>query len=123
MKKLLLTLMFLSPFSFAEWGDTYFCETTHFAIISRVGSVESFKSQKFKFQVSRDKQALIFGKGGYFDGTTAKLHADIRERDVLGDGLMAGDDWDTYFMDKDKFSYTRVGPNDVFAITADCDKF
>ena len=41
----------------------------------------------------------------------------------LWDGLMAGDDWHTYFMDKDKFSYTRVGPNDVFAITADCDKF
>ena len=123
MKKLLLTLMFLSPLSFADWGDTYFCETTHFATISRAGSLESFKSQKFKFQVSRDKQALIFGKGGYFDDTTAKLHTDIRERDVLGDGLMAGDDWHAYFMHKDKFSYTRVGPDDVFAITADCDKF
>lgn len=124
MKKLLLALMLLSPFSFAGWGDTYFCETTHIAVISRVGSLESFKSQKFKFQVSRDKQALIFGKGGYFDGTTAKLHTGIRELDALGDaGLMAGDDWHTYFMNKDTFSYTRVGPDDVFAITADCDKF
>ena len=30
MKKLLITLMLISPFSFADWDDVYYCQmTTH----------------------------------------------------------------------------------------------
>ena len=65
--------------------------------------------------------ALIFGKGGYFGEVTAQLSSYFLKREVLGKSLLASDDWSNYFMDEGKFSYTRVGPDEVFAITADCE--
>ena len=29
MKKLIIALMLISPVSFADWGDVYYCEMTH----------------------------------------------------------------------------------------------
>ena len=122
-KNLLLALLLLSPTSFADWGDIYYCQMTHMSVISRTGEQESYKEQTFKFQVSKDEHALIFGKGGYFGEVTAQLSSYFLKREVLGKSLLASDDWSNYFMDEGKFSYTRVGPDEVFAITADCDKF
>ena len=37
MKKLLITLLLISPFSFADWAITYKCDITHFTMGRTMG--------------------------------------------------------------------------------------
>ena len=51
MKNLLLTLLLISPASFADWGDVYYCQMTNLAEITLQGEKESFSAQKFQFKL------------------------------------------------------------------------
>jgi hypothetical protein len=49
MKKLLITLLLISPFSFADWGDVYYCQMTNFVNINEEGKTGSYPLERFKF--------------------------------------------------------------------------
>ena len=68
MKKLLLALMLLSPFSFADWGDTYFCNTTLIWGVNSNGEqpVTNTKQKTFKFNLNEAKASLIFDEKAPF---------------------------------------------------------
>ena len=63
MKKLLITLMLISPFSFADWAITYKCNITHFTMgrgLENLG--KEYKNQidkSFKFQTSQTVRGKV----------------------------------------------------------------
>ena len=67
-----LLVILISPMTYADWGDTYFCT------ISRVYShnmknEDDYKLSNFWFYLNKEKRAVVFGKGGYFDSQTRYL--------------------------------------------------
>jgi len=121
MKKLLLALILLSPFSLADWGDVYYCQMTNSSGISLGGEQLNYKPENFQFRLDETKQALVFGEMGYFKNTEMKL--------VKGSSWPKIEEW--YFSDdnslgffaKGKFLYSSVSVLGVSSISADCDKF
>ena len=120
MKKLLITLMLISPFSFADWGDAYYCQETHSLAITPQGKLKNYKLKRFQFKLDKTKNAMVFGKDGY-------LNSDMELREGAtfpsieywyAEGL-----YSRASFDKGKILYARVGDEEVTTITADCDKF
>ena len=66
MKKLLITLLLISPFSFADWGDVYYCQETTHSRTTLEGKRTDYKLEKFTFKLDQTKNAMVFGKGGLF---------------------------------------------------------
>ena len=121
MKKLLLALMLLSPFSFADWGDVYYCQMTNSSGISLGGEQLNYKPENFQFRLDETKQALVFGEMGYFKNTEMKL--------VKGSSWPKIEEWNFSddnslgFFAKGKFLYSSVSVLGVTSKSADCDKF
>jgi hypothetical protein len=120
MKKLLITLMLISPFSFADWDDVYYCQMTTFSETTLEGKRTNYTLQKFTFKLDKTKNAMVFGKDGY-------LNSDMELREGAtfpsieywyAEGL-----YSRASFDKGKILYARVGDEEVTTITADCDKF
>ena len=65
--------MFLSPFSFADWGDVYYCQMTSFVGTDAEGTVTKYKLEKFQFKLDKSQQAAVYGNSGYFKGWRGKL--------------------------------------------------
>ena len=67
MKKLLITLLLISPFSFADWAITYKCNITHFTMGRTIGRGlenlgKEYKNQidkSFKFQTSQTVRGKV----------------------------------------------------------------
>jgi|TARA_B110000240_G_C13190607_1_gene321839 hypothetical protein len=120
MKKLLITLMLISPFSFADWGDVYYCQMTTHSNLSREGKQLDYKLEKFTFKSDKTKNAMVFGKDGYFGDTEMEL----RE----GSSFPAVESWkaegsyDMASFRKGKFIYASIAIG-ITQISADCDKF
>ena len=53
MKKLLITLLLISPFSFADWGDIYYCQSITNSIVLDDGEILTHKSERFKFKMDK----------------------------------------------------------------------
>ena len=121
MKKLLLALMLLSPFSFADWGDVYYCQMTNLVEITLQGEKESFSAQKFQFKLDPDKKSLVFGSSGYFKDQVYKLTPNYHWPTV--DVWYASGKFSSLFFEKGKFLYTDNGSTGALMISADCDKF
>ena len=67
MLALFFSFFLLSSTAFsAEWGDTFFCEETHNHFISADGEFKKYKPQKFRFQLNEEKNAMVFGKTGFY---------------------------------------------------------
>ena len=123
MKKLLITLLLISPFSFADWGDVYYCQMT-FHSQSELGSERTnYKLGKFSFKLDETKQAMVFGSSSsdYFRGEVFELkplmHIPSKEY------WYAGSRFSTSFFKEGKFLYARVGVSGgISTISADCDK-
>ncbi len=122
MKKLLITLMLVSPFSFADWGDVYYCQMTTFLEVSLEGKMTDYKLYKFQFKLDKTKNAMVFGKASHF----STFQPELRE----------GYDWPSqetfhadvkyahFFFEKSKFLYSTTGMRTgMTVISADCDKF
>ena len=73
MKKLLITLLLISPFSFADWGDVYYCQMTNSSGITLEGEKENYKLEKFQFKLDKTKNVMMFGSSGYFTDVEKKL--------------------------------------------------
>ena len=135
MKKLLITLLLISPLSFADWGDVYYCQMTTLSETSFEGKRTDYVLQKFQFKLDKTghtfENAVVFGKNGYFKDIAMEIEGMTR---ALGPAL---EKWhatginnvyrpfyhsEIYF-EKGKFLYVKTGSAGSYTITADCDKF
>ena len=121
MKKLLITLLLISPFSFADWGDVYYCQMTTLSVTTLEGKKTDHELEKFQFKLDKTKNAMVFGKGSVFEGMVMGLRG--------GSNWPAQETWyahnkysESYF-DEGKFLYSNAGLAGMTSISADCDKF
>ena len=134
MKKLLITLMLISPFSFADWGDVYYCQMTTHSLTILEGERTDYQLEKFQFKLDKTKNAMVFGNTGHFKDQSFLLSADMtNDKDpefVTTQALLLqmeiwyanSEDSNTKFS-KGKFLYASVSSSGVQIISADCDKF
>jgi len=120
MKKLLITLLLISPFSFADWGDVYYCQMTSYVVTDVDGTVTQYKQEKFKFKIDEAKKSIVFGKAGYFNNSEQPLvlssSPSIKE-------WRASDFYSTLKFEQGKFLYVSAILFMTTSITADCEKF
>ena len=121
MKRLLITLLLISPASFADWGDVYYCQMTNLDRITLEGEQESYKVQKFQFKLDKTKNAMVFGSSGYLGDLEMELRKGANWPSIeswYADSRYAS----TYFANG-KFLLSRTGGSQILSISADCDKF
>ena len=122
MKKLLITLLLISPFSFADWGDVYYCQMTNFHYTPLDGRVREDRAlEKFQFKLYETEQAMIFGSSSWFKGLNLPLidSLSVASEEVWwAESHMEG----SYFQNG-KFIHSLVGIGGITSISADCDKF
>ena len=121
MKKLLITLILVSPLSFADWGDVYYCQMTSLVDTFIDGTVKQYKLQKFQFKLDEEKKSMVFGQSGYFINSVKPL-LDDGSAFPSQESWWAGDRFSTLTYRKGKFLYAAIG-DDVTSISANCDKF
>jgi len=131
MKKLLLALMFLSPFSFADWGDVYYCQMITHEMINDDGTVYSVVLKNFKFNMDEQSQSMVFGsvplmwKKQMFPVVSLEQFANgmiFKTKSRVGDSLY-GSFKSTFNYNKGKLFGTAFVGNGLLAMVADCDKF
>jgi hypothetical protein len=60
MKQVLLALILISPMSYADWGDTYFCTATHHSRVdSEIDRGFRYRITGFKFTFSTQEQKQL----------------------------------------------------------------
>ena len=119
MKKLLITLLLISPFSFADWGDVYYCQMTTYSEVSLEGEETNYRLEKFTFKLDKIKNAMTFGKQGYFENAELKL---IKDRNWPSLEIWdAENKYDRLSFFKGGFTYALVGWTGIFSISADCE--
>jgi hypothetical protein len=121
MKKLLITLLLISPFSFADWGDVYHCQMTNLSGVTLEGEKENYKLEKFTFKLDEIKNAMVFGKGGYLSNYEMGMEEGMAFPSMemwwgISPTAMS------YFKDG-KFLASSVSDKEATTISADCDKF
>jgi len=122
MKKLLLALVLLSPFSFADWGDVYYCQMTSFVSIESDGTVQQYKLGKFQFKLDEDKKAMVFGKDGYF--ADSKQPLDLSRSWPRVEKWWATDKYSILYFTEGKLFYANnSGSLGIKSLVADCDRF
>lgn len=121
MKKLLITLLLISPFSFADWGDVYYCQETSYVVIFSDGTVKQYKPDKFSFKLDSTEKAMVFGKESAF--ADYKMTLDPSKSWVTIESWAAIENDGALRFDKGKLMYSLVGNGTIFSISADCDKF
>jgi hypothetical protein len=124
MKKLLLALLLISPASFADWGDVYYCQMTNFVAISEDGKTDTYPLERFKFTLDdREMGAVLFGKGGYLGGEYVPVERDTWRPEVPS--WAASDSLSRLTFREGKLMYMDnfMDEQGVRVISADCDKF
>jgi hypothetical protein len=121
MKRLLITLLLVSPFSFAEWGDVYYCQMTSYVFIDSDGTVKQYKPEKFQFKLDSTEKAMVFGKESFF--ADYKMTLDPSKSWVTIERWTASYYADVMRFDKGKLMYSTVGDTEIISISANCDKF
>jgi len=120
MKKLLITLILISPFSFADWGDVYYCQMTNHSAITLEGKRTDYMLEKFQFKLDKAKKAMVFGSTGYFSEEKASLIEGRSWPQI--EAWRAEDEYMRIFFVEGKFLFSMVG-NTMTSISANCDKF
>ena len=121
MKKLLITLLLISPFSFADWGDVYYCQMTTNANTNMEGKRKDSKPEKFQFKLDEAKKAMVFGKDGFFSNSEIEV---VEGRAWPAQEMWyANTDYSLLYFDKGTVLYVATGPTGINSISADCDKF
>jgi len=122
MKKLLITLMLISPFSFADWGDVYYCQMTSNSGVTNSGKRTEYTLEKFQFKLDKTKNAMVFGGSGYFMNKVYKITPrglTVQTRAELWRAY-GSHSWLFYNLGRFVHSYVAL---DASTVTADCDKF
>jgi hypothetical protein len=120
---LLLTLLLISPFSFADWGDVYYCQMTTIYNVDREGekATVGYKLGRFKFKISKTENSVVFGAGGYFDNQ--KMVLESATQDLSSWSASQQGESDKMFFANDRVIYTFVSNYFTTVLTANCDKF
>jgi hypothetical protein len=118
---LLLILLALSMPSFANWGDTYYCQMTTIYNVDPQGEKGNYELGKFKFNLSKSENAVIFGAGGYFDNQKMDLQP-IAENLSSWSASQKGLSDKMFFADG-RIIYSFVSRYFTSVLTADCEKF
>ena len=123
MKKILIILLLISPFSFADWGDVYYCQMTANSVTTIEGERTDYKLEKFTFKLDKTKNAMVFGKGTYFKDSVLALRENMHwpsEEIWFAIGL-----FEMVFFDEGKFLLTvfDIESKTSSFISADCEKF
>jgi hypothetical protein len=121
MKKLLIALMLISPFSFADWGDVYYCQMTTSSQTTLEGKRTDYILEKFQFKLDKTKNAMVFGKGGFFNNMEYELVEDKAWPEQ--EAWYAREEYSTLFFNEGKFLYSESAYTGITSISADCDKF
>ena len=120
MKKLLITLLLISPFSFADWGDVYYCQESSFVTIGHGGKLNTVELGKFQFKLDETANAMVFGSGG----TLADEIIQLREGGIYpAESWVAENGKDRISFTEGKLLYTMTGFANAFLMSADCEKF
>ena len=121
MKKLLITLLLISPFSFADWGDVYYCQMT-FHSQSKLGSERTnYKLGKFSFKLDETKNAMVFGKQGIFKNMEMPLREGMFWPSL--EEWYAEDEYQRAYFGGGKFLIEHLSIAGTISISADCEKF
>ena len=122
MKKLLFVFLLISPFSFADWGDVYYCQMTSLVVIKADGTVKEYEPEKFQFKLDEARNSMVFGKGGYFNNTIEPLDPNWS---LPSDELWTtSDNFGSISYKDGKFLSTfNVISEKITNATADCDRF
>ena len=120
MKRLLITLLLVSPLSFAEWGDVYYCQMTSYAITGHDGELKEVELGKFQFKLDETKKAMVFGSGGPLIPEVLQLREGSK---LTGEWWIAEDDYYRINFRNSKLLFTRTGHLNAFMMSANCDKF
>ena len=121
MKKLLITLLLISPFSFADWGDTYFCSMTSFIGVTAEGNQDKYQLDNFKIHLDKEQRAMVTRSSNYLlnnyvipvtrEGRGVDYPLIARDDDGVNASLLQG-----------KLFLTHLYTDAAMIITADCDK-
>jgi hypothetical protein len=120
-KNLLLTLLLISPASFGDWGDVYYCQMTSHAAVTLEGKRTDYLQEKFQFKLDETKKAMVFGSSGYFENTEEKLTPYLHwpNQEYWYSSMKHS----MAVFDKGKFLHSVVLSSHITSVTADCDKF
>jgi hypothetical protein len=121
MKRLLITLILISPFSFADWGDVYYCQMTSNTQIGSFGKRSSFRLERLQFKLDETKRAMVFGSGGSQEGVVAKLKPD--KYWPSQEAWYAEVEYAQYYFQYGGLTMASVSPSGIVSFTANCDKF
>jgi|TARA_B110000503_G_scaffold31988_1_gene51868 hypothetical protein len=123
MKKLLITLLLISPFSFADWGDVYYCQMTNSVGITLDGEATNHPLEKFQFKLDKPRNAMVFADSGDF--VLGEIMNLVVDRSLpANEQWFVSDEFGLGFFKKGKFLYASViGAYGAITVSADCDKF
>ena len=130
MKKLLIILMLISPFSFADWDDVYYCQMITNKFIEEYGEDYSVKLHHFKFSMEEKRQAMIFDsretiwKNQMFPVASLTQSAEgmVFETKPRWAGTSADNFRSTFNYDRGKLFGVAFWGASIVVIVADCDK-
>tara|TARA_R110000744_G_scaffold354881_1_gene461312 strand:+ start:373 stop:738 length:366 start_codon:yes stop_codon:yes gene_type:complete len=121
MKKLLITLLLISPFSFADWGDTYFCSMTSFIGVTAEGNQDKYQLENFKINLDKERRAMVTRSSNYL---LDNYVIPVTREEKVGLPLVAQDNYATNAsLLQGKLFLTQLHSDIAMVITADCDKF
>ena len=121
MKELLITLMIVSPFSFADWGDVYYCQMTTHSKTTLHGKKVDYKLGRFQFKFDKTKYAIVFGSGGFQADEVFlvdKFHSDPERDSWWFDNIITKG-----YVNKGRFLFSSVNHSGITSVSANCDKF
>jgi hypothetical protein len=122
MRKLLLALMLLSPFSFADWGDVYYCQMTSSVGIDSHGTITKYKLERFKFKLDDREMGAVLIKGSRLGGVYVPVERDGWRPEVPE--WEASDSHSKITFKEGKLMYTdNFITSGASLISAKCEKF
>ena len=117
MKKLLIALLLVSPFSSADWGDVYYCQMTTYSETTLEGERTDYKLEEIQFKLDKAKNAMLFGGEGD-DLIKLREGMSFPSREYWH----AAGKYEVVFYREGKLLYTLMGDEGLLSLTADCDK-
>ena len=121
MKKILIILLLISPFSFADWGDVYYCQMTANSVTTIECERTDYKLEKFTFKLDKTKNAMVFGKGGLFK--EYKTWVDDYGSNPSKEVWSAKDSIGMLYFEEGKFLFVSGDWKESTTVSADCEKF
>lgn len=121
MKYLLLIMVLITPISYSDWGDTYFCSATHHSQTNLDGEQTIHELQDYTFHLSKDKNAMVFEHTDhYFENTVIELQ-EVGSFPNL-EAWSAGDADSKVVFLKGQFAHSFVSGRGVTVNIASCHK-